>query len=99
MIFSSAEIAANYRNYGHLNSKMGEKSEFEELLGFLSDSGRLDIQMLALDQVKGLTGSSEGLETIKPHLDPLAKILCSLLTGKSELLSKAGFILVFHLTI
>jgi len=67
---------------------MGEKSEFDELLGFLSDSGRLDIQMLALDQVKGLTGSRDGLETLKPHLEPLAKILCSLLTGKSDLLSK-----------
>ena len=67
---------------------MGGKSEFEELLEFLADSKRLDIQMVALDQVLGLTGSSDGLKAIKPHLEPLAKILCSLLTGKSELLSK-----------
>ena len=58
---------------------MGGKSEFEELLEFLADSKRLDIQMVALDQVLGLTGSSDGLKAIKPHLEPLAKTLCSLL--------------------
>ena len=67
---------------------MGGKSEFDELLEFLGDSKRLDIQMVALDQVLGLTGSPEGMKAIKPHLEQLAKILCSLLTGKSELLSK-----------
>ena len=67
---------------------MGGKSEFDELLEFLADGKRLDIQMVALDQVLGLTGSPEGLKALKAHLQPLVKILCSLLTGKSELLSK-----------
>ena len=67
--------------------KMGAKSELEELLDFLA-SGRLDLQMLALDQVLGLTGSPEGLLALRPHLASLTKTLCSQLAGKSEVLCK-----------
>ena len=67
--------------------KMGAKSELEELLDFLA-SGRLDLQMLALDQVLGLTGSPEGLLALRPHLESLTKTLCSQLAGKSEVLCK-----------
>ena len=67
--------------------KMGAKGELEELLDFLA-SGRLDLQMLALDQVLGLTGSPEGLLALRPHLASLTKTLCSQLAGKSEVLCK-----------
>jgi len=67
---------------------MGNQDELDELLSFLADAKRLDIQMVALEQVLGLTGSKEGLQFLQSRLDRLVKIVCQLLTGKSELLSK-----------
>jgi len=67
---------------------MGNQGELDELLSFLEDPKRLDVQMVALQQVLGLTGSKDGLVFLRARLDRLVRILCQLLNGKSELLSQ-----------
>ncbi|KAG6525364.1 protein HGH1 homolog [Zingiber officinale] len=54
-------------------------TELEELLGFLS-SPSLQVKKAAVDIVRGLTGSDDGLASLSAHADlalpPLVRILC-----------------------
>ena len=60
----------------------------KELLQFLCHPDRLDVQMLALEQILGLTGDQKGLALLRSHLGELGEVLCRLLDGKSEVLSQ-----------
>lgn len=50
--------------FGLLNFSEARMEEIREILQFLEPSARLDLKIVALQHILGLTGSPEGLELI-----------------------------------
>ncbi|GBF94253.1 hypothetical protein Rsub_06523 [Raphidocelis subcapitata] len=61
----------------------GANQELFELVGFLGDSSRQDVQKAALDIVVGLTASQEGINRLKPAAEGLLSRLFRLLPDRA----------------
>ena len=60
-----------------------------EILPFLEEGyERLDVKMMTVKQILGLTASKEGLGLLQPHMERLLSYLVKMLGGKSEVLAK-----------
>ncbi|KAI8469103.1 MAG: hypothetical protein J3K34DRAFT_514352 [Monoraphidium minutum] len=62
---------------------MSADTELFELIGFLGDATRKDVQEMALGIVAGLTASQEGINRLKPAAEPLAARLFRLLPDRA----------------
>lgn len=71
----------------------------KEILGFLAESNdRLDVKIVTLKQILGLTATKEGLEILKSSLQDLLRHLVIFLAGKSETLAKDSSLALVNLT-